>query len=105
MKCNFSKTMIEKGDIFMFDRQYIHKSISFRYLGSVIQESGEIYEDVAHRVQTGWLKWRSASRVLCDRHISLRLKGKFYRIAVRPAMLHGTECWAVRKEHIQKMCV
>lgn len=24
--------------------------------------------------------------------------GKFYEIAVRPAMLYGTECWAVKKK-------
>jgi len=53
MKCNFSKTMIEQDVVIMIDGQPIHKSSSFRYLGSVIQKNGEIYEDVVHRVQTG----------------------------------------------------
>lgn len=29
----------------------------------------------------------------------------FYKIAVRPAMIYGTECWAVKKKYILKMSV
>ncbi|KAL6550597.1 hypothetical protein OROMI_021085 [Orobanche minor] len=31
--------------------------------------------------------------------------GKFYRTAIRPALLYGTECWAVKQCHVQKMNV
>ena len=31
----------------------------------------------------GWLKWRSATGVLCDCNILLWLKGKFYWTAIR----------------------
>ena len=37
------------------------------------------------------LKWRTATGVLCDKKVSVRLKGKFYRVAIRPALLYGTE--------------
>jgi len=43
--------------------------------------------------------------VLCDRNILLWLKGKFYRTAIRPALLCGTECWAIKRYHAQKMSV
>ena len=39
----------------------------------------------------------SASRVLCDSRIPIKLKGKFYLIALRPAMLYGIKCWAIKK--------
>ncbi|KAM7490942.1 hypothetical protein LguiA_033863 [Lonicera macranthoides] len=77
----------------------------FKYLGSIIQEDGEIEGDVNHRIQAGWLKWRKASGVLCDKKVPLKLKGKFYRTAVRPAMLYGTECWAVKSQHENKLSV
>ena len=43
--------------------------------------------------------------MLCDRRMPLKLKGKFYRTAIRPAMLYGTECWAVKHQHVHKMGV
>ncbi|KAM1557028.1 hypothetical protein ACFX10_040501 [Malus domestica] len=51
------------------------------------------------------MKWKSASSVLCDRRMSLKLKGKFYRTAIRSAMLYGTECWVVKHQHVHKMGV
>ncbi len=33
------------------------------------------------------------------------MKGKFYEIAIRPAMLYGTECWTIKKQTIHKMSV
>ncbi|GKC62912.1 polyprotein, partial [Tanacetum coccineum] len=76
---------------------------SFRYLGSVIHRSGRIDEDVAHRIGVGWMKWRAASGVMCDRRIPLKLKGKFYRVAIRPAMLYGSECWPITKAQANRV--
>ena len=53
---------------------------------------GEIEADVSHRIQAGWLKWRRVSGVLCDKKVPLKLKEKFYRTSVRPALLYGTAC-------------
>lgn len=75
------------------------------YLGSIIQSNGEIDEEVAHRIGAGWLKWRLASCVLCNRNVPPILIGKFYKAVVRPAMLYGAECWPVKKSHAQKMKV
>ena len=78
---------------------------SFKYLGSFVQKNGDLDEDVKHRIKCGWMKWREASGVLCDKRIPMRLKGKFYKSVVRPAMLYGSECWAVDKKIEQKMSV
>ena len=68
-----------------------------RYLGSIIQRDGEIDEDVNHRIHADWLKWRAATAVLCDRKFLNKLKSKFYRVTIRPALLYGTKCWPVNK--------
>ena len=34
-----------------------------------------------------------------------KLKGKFYRTAIRPAMLYGTECWPTKIRHVQQLSV
>ncbi|GKD27059.1 retrovirus-related pol polyprotein LINE-1 [Tanacetum coccineum] len=69
----------------------------------VIHKSGRIDEDVAHRITTGWMKWMAASRVLCDRRIPFKLKGKFYKVAIRPAMLYGSECWPITKAQANRV--
>ncbi|KAG5616252.1 hypothetical protein H5410_016076 [Solanum commersonii] len=43
--------------------------------------------------------------LLCDKKIPPKLKGKFYRVVVRPALLYGAECWPVKNSHVQKMHV
>jgi hypothetical protein len=60
---------------------------TFRYLGSMLQRDGDIDKDVSHIIKAGWMKWRQASSVLCDKRVPQKLKGKFYRTAIRPAML------------------
>ncbi|KAG5611191.1 hypothetical protein H5410_022472, partial [Solanum commersonii] len=85
--------------------QIIPKRESFKYLGSVIQGSGDIDDDVTHHIGVAWMKWRLASGVLCDKKIPSRLKGKFYRVVVRPALLYGAECWPVKNAYVQKMHV
>ncbi|KAF3652347.1 hypothetical protein FXO37_17559 [Capsicum annuum] len=72
---------------------------------SVFQKVLELRYDVSHRIGAGWMKWKLASGVLCDKKVPPKLKGKFYRAVVRPAMLYGAECWSVKNSHIQKMRV
>jgi hypothetical protein len=70
---------------------------TFRYLGSIRQKDGDIDEDVNHRIKTGWMKWRQASGILCDKRVSQKLKGNVYMTAIRPAMLYGAECWPTKR--------
>ncbi|KAK3560749.1 hypothetical protein QTP86_016542, partial [Hemibagrus guttatus] len=75
----------------------VKKVQEFKYLGSTVQSNGESGKEVKKRVQTGWNGWRKVSGVLCDRKISVRIKGKVYRTVVRPAMLCGLETVSLRK--------
>ncbi|KAG2591218.1 hypothetical protein PVAP13_5NG436140 [Panicum virgatum] len=94
--CDFGASRHEGGDVSLDGQVVAHKD-TFRYLGSILQKGGDIDEDVRHRISAGWLKWRQASGVLCDRRVPQKLKGKFYRTAIRPAMLYGAECWPTKK--------
>ena len=42
--------------------------------------------------------WHIFNVVMCDRKLSVKLKGKFYKTVVRPAILYGSETWATRKD-------
>ena len=60
---------------------------------------------MTHRIQSGWKNWKRVSGILCDRRISLRVKGKVYKTVVRPAMMYGAETWAVKKAQENKLDV
>ena len=51
------------------------------------------------------MNWRQAYGVLCDRTVPQKLKDKFYRTAIRPAMLYGVECWPTKRRHVQQLSV
>lgn len=59
--------------------------------------------DVNHSIQVGSLKWKSATEVLCNHNILLRLKKKISKLAIRPVLLHGMKCWALKSPHLQKI--
>ncbi|GJM85572.1 hypothetical protein PR202_ga02034 [Eleusine coracana subsp. coracana] len=73
MMCEFSVTRHEDGDVSL-NGQLVAKKDTFRYLGSMLQKDGDIDEDVRHRISAGWLKWRQASGVLCDKRVPQKLK-------------------------------
>ena len=64
---------------------------NFKYLGLIIEERGDIDEDINHCTRVRWQKWNKASG-LCDKKIPFRLKGRIYRMIVQPALLYGAEC-------------
>nr|GEV53331.1 cleavage/polyadenylation specificity factor, 25kDa subunit [Tanacetum cinerariifolium] len=69
LRCDFGRYEVvhQKMDIRIGDR-ILQPKESFRYLG-----------------------------VLRDWRIPLKLKGKFYKVAIRPAMLYRSECWPITK--------
>ncbi|GJT38900.1 zinc finger CCCH domain-containing protein 18 isoform X1 [Tanacetum coccineum] len=92
LRCDFGNVEIahnEEVDI-RIGEKILQPKESFRYFGSMLHKSGRIDEDVSHRIKAAWMKWRAATGVLCDRKVPLKLKGKFYRVAIRPALLYGT---------------
>ena len=81
----------------------VAKVEDFKYLGSTVQRNGECGREVKKRVQAGWNGWRRMSGVICDRRVPARVKGKVYRVAVRPAMLYGLETMVLMKRQEAEM--
>lgn len=66
----------------------IPQVFQFKYSGSIIQNDGEINEDVTHKIQVIRLKWRKTLGVACDRKVCIKLKCKFYRISTVKYILY-----------------
>ena len=77
--------------------------MEFKYWGSTVQESGGCEREVKKRVQAGWNGWRKVSRVICNRRLPARVKGKVYSSVVRPAMVYRLETVAVTKKQVEEM--
>ncbi|KAL6563007.1 hypothetical protein OROHE_005594 [Orobanche hederae] len=101
--CNFSGESNEEAIEVVIADQIVPRTDKFKYLSLIIQKEGEFEDDVTHRIKAGWLMWRAATGVLCDKKVPLKLKGKFYRAAIRLAMLYGSECWAMKKSLESKL--
>ena len=81
----------------------VAKVEDFKYLGSTVQINGEFGREVKKRVHAGWNGWRRMSGMICDRGVPARVKGKVYKVAVRPAMLYGLETVALTKRQQAEM--
>ncbi|GJZ48686.1 ataxia telangiectasia mutated family protein [Tanacetum coccineum] len=105
MRCDFNRNKNDQNEeaVIRIGKHILKPKESFRYLGYVIHKSVQIEDDVTHRIQVGWLKWRAATGFLCDKNVPLKLKGKFYRVAIRPAILYGSECWSLTKAQANRM--
>ena len=75
----------------------------FKYLGSMVQESGGWEREVKNRVKARWNEWRRVSGVICDKRLPPRVKAKVYSSVVRPAMVYGLETVAVTKKQVEEM--
>ena len=85
--------------------QNLERVNTFKYLGATLAENGDLDAEMTHIIQTGWHNWKRVSGILCDRSISLRVKGKVYKTIVSPAMMYGVETWAVKKAQEKKLDV
>ena len=75
----------------------------FKYLGSTVQADGGAEKEVVKRVQAGWRAWKKVTGIMCDRTVPDKIKGRLYKVMVRPAMLYGMEAVAVTKAQERKM--
>ena len=54
----------------------VPRAKEFKYLGSMVQESGSCEREVKKRMQAGWNGCRKVLKVICDRRLPARVKGK-----------------------------
>ena len=83
MECKYSVSRSFHNKGMKIQNQEIAKSYKFQYLDTIFSKNGEIVDDITHRIQVGWLKWRATFGVLCNRRVPPKLKGKFYKTIIK----------------------
>ena len=102
--CSFDNCQTHEDIEITLGSHAIQQVDKFKYLELIIQDY-EVDGKINNRIQVGWFQWRNATGVICDHKVRDKVKGKFYLTAIRPAMLYGTECWTLKKQHEHKMGV
>ena len=87
----------EKDQTIYIQEIEVKTAKKFKYLRSLFDANGGANNDVNNRVNIAWSKWMETTGVMCDKNIPIQLKDKLYKTAIKPAMVYGAECWAVRR--------
>ncbi|MBJ3201397.1 hypothetical protein JGB54_23255, partial [Salmonella enterica subsp. enterica serovar Agona] len=81
----------------------LEKVERFCYLGDMVSADGGADLAVTARVRSAWKKFKELAPILTSKGASLRLKGKIYQSCVRSCLMYGSETWAMKKEHVEKL--
>ena len=82
----------------ILDSKEIKQVDSFVYRGWKFTGYGHSDVDVRRRIQAGANAWRNVGRVMLDRNVLKKLKGKFLSMRVTPACLYDLETVALTEQ-------
>ena len=78
----------------------MYETAQFRYLGGLVNEDGELTQEINHRSRAAWACIRRFSRELLDRpRAPWRRKVLLLRAEAMDALLYGCMTWAPRRDH------
>ena len=76
------------------------QTAQFRYLGGLVNEDGELTQEINHRSRAAWVCIRRFSRELFDRpRAPWRLEVRLLKAEAMEALLYGCMAWAPRRDH------
>ncbi|EYB93317.1 hypothetical protein Y032_0183g913 [Ancylostoma ceylanicum] len=104
-KTEFMRTGGDVEPITDVNGDAIRQMNKFRYLGGNLSEDGSVDVAVQERITSAWNKWSESTGILCDKRFSNALRSKVCRTVVRPALIHGSECWPLTKALEGKLTV
>ena len=75
----------------------------FHYLGDELCPGGDCELATIARTRAARGKFRELLPLLSSSTVSLARRGMLFNSCVRGASLQASECWALRREHIQRL--
>ena len=71
---------------------------TFSYLRDILSTEEGVQEAVTSRIRFARKKFKDLSSILCEKGMSLRIKGILCKSYVQSTLSYGAECWAVMKK-------
>ena len=85
------------------DNGYDTFTKKFKYLGSIITSDLKADVDIATRIRSAAGVFNTMRHVLRARKVNPQEKGEIYMAIVGSIVLYGSQCWAIRKDLVQKI--
>jgi len=77
----------------------------YKYLGSIINVSNSIEEEIKERIVLGTKAYYANLKFFKSRLVTKQSKLKLYRTVIRPIVTYASETWVLKEAIIQKLLV
>ena len=102
LKCTKKDNRIENLNINNLHIEQVHQ---YKYLGSIINDSNSIEEEIKESVALGIKAYFANQKFFKSRLVTKHLKLKLYRTVIRPIVTYASETWVLKETTIQKLLV
>ena len=97
-----SPTFLEVAGSFV---EVLWGDLSHSYLGKLL--CGDLSKrssvELRHRIQAAWAKFRNHKQVLCNPHISLKLRLQFFEATITPSVLYGVTTLPLTQSQLDRL--
>ena len=102
LKCTKKDSRIEDLNI---NNLYIEQVQQYKYLGSIINDSNSIEEEIKERIALGTKAYYANQKFFKSRLVTKHSKLILYRTVIRPIVTYASETWVLKESTIQKLLV
>jgi len=82
---------------------HIEQVQQHKYLGSIINDSNSIEEEIKERIALGTKAYHANQKFFKSRLVTKYSKLKLYRTVIRPIVTYASETWVLKGTIIQKL--
>ena len=92
-------------NIITINNQKIKNVKSFKYLGAILSynEAGTSNLEISNRIAMANAKFASLKKLLCNYHLRLSIRIRFYEVYVRSRLCYCCETWTLTKHQLQQI--
>lgn len=91
--------------ILTINNQKIKNLKTFKYLGAMLSynEPGTSGMEISHRIGMANAKFASLKKLLCNYHLKLSIRVRFYEVYIRSRLCYCCETWTLTKRQLQQV--